>query len=143
MGSFMYQLMKIVLSTQRFLYLMDTEFLKTQFGLCISPIIFQRFINYVSHEEIRMGYFLVYIDDLVIIANTVEENIERLKVVFQKAACHGLIVNWKKCQFRQRQIDYLGYRVECNSLSPSPVKLAAVAKYPRPMSIEGVQSFLG
>jgi hypothetical protein len=52
------------------------EFLTTPFGLCISPPIFQGFINYVFREMIHMGYLLVYMDDLVIIANTAEENIE-------------------------------------------------------------------
>jgi len=48
-------------------------------------------------------------DDLVIISNTVEENIERLKMVLRTSANHGLKINWKKCQFLKMQIDYLGY----------------------------------
>jgi hypothetical protein len=52
------------------------EFLKTPCGLCNSPPVFQHFINYVFRNIIRKGYLLVYMDDLVIISSTVEENIE-------------------------------------------------------------------
>lgn len=119
------------------------EFMKTPFGLCIAPPIFQRFINYVFKDIMRMGYLLIYMDDLVIISSTVEENIERLKIVLRTSANHGLKINWKKCQFLKKEIDYLGYRIKHNELSPSPLKLAAVVKYPRLQNAKHIQSFLG
>lgn len=64
-------------------------------------------------------------------------------MVLSTSANHGLKINWKKCQFLKMQIDYLGYRIKQNKLSPSPLKLAAVIKYPRLKSTKHIQSFLG
>ncbi|CAI6368349.1 unnamed protein product [Macrosiphum euphorbiae] len=90
-----------------------------------------------------MGYLLIYMNDLVIISSTVDENIERLKIVSGTSANHGLKINWKKCQFLKKEINYPGYRVKHNKLSPSPLKLAVVVKYPRIQSVKHIQSFLG
>lgn len=48
------------------------EFLKTSFGLCNAPPVFQCFINYVFRDIIRKRYLLVYMDDLVIISSTIK-----------------------------------------------------------------------
>jgi len=56
-----------------------------------------------------MGYLLIYMDDLVIISSTVDENIERLKIVLRTSGNHSLKINWKKSQFLKKEIDYLGY----------------------------------
>jgi len=117
------------------------EFMKTPFGLCIAPPVFQHFINHVFKGIMRMGYLLIYMDDLIIISSTVEENIERLKIVLRTSANQGLKINWKKCQFLKKEIDYLGYRIKHNELSPSLLKLAAVAKYSRLPNAKHIQSF--
>lgn len=107
------------------------EFLKTPFALCTAPSMFQRFINFVFHFFFfvffdivsKKGYMLVYMDDLIIISNTIEENIRRLEIVLKTVADHGLNIKWKKCKFLKKQIDYLGYRIEHNKLYQSPSKM--------------------
>lgn len=119
------------------------EFLRTPFGLCISPTVFQRYVNNIFRELIRHEFLLVYMDNLIVKSNIVEEGIYRLKVVLDTVDTHGLRIKWSKCHFIQQQIEYLGYRISFNRVQPLEMKTAGVMKFPRPKNVKGVQSFLG
>lgn len=119
------------------------EFLRTPFGLCISPPVFQRYVNFVFRDMIKAGYLLAYMDDLVVVAANVDEGVARLEAVMGIAAEYGLDIKWSKCQFLKRTIDYLGYRIQYNAVSPSEDKLSAVRHFPIPKTVKAVQSFLG
>lgn len=119
------------------------EFLRTPFGLCTSPPVFQRYVNFVFRDLIKMGHLLEYMDDLIIIAASIDEGLLRLEVVLEVAAKYGLDIKWSKCQFLKRSIDYLGYRIQHDMVSPSEAKLAAVQQFPMPKTVKALQSFLG
>lgn len=119
------------------------EFLRTPFGLCISPPVFQRYVNFVFRDMIKAGYLLAYMDDLVVVAANVEEGVARLEAVIGIAAEYGLDIKWSKCQFLKRTIDYLCYRIQYNAVSTSEVKLLAVPRFPIPKTVKAVQSLLG
>jgi len=55
------------------------EFLRTPFGLCISPPVFQRYVNLIFRDLIRLGHLLAYMDDLIVVAANVEEGLVRLR----------------------------------------------------------------
>lgn len=46
------------------------------------------------------------------------------------AAQNGLMINWKKCQFLEKRIDFLGIIVEDGCVPPSLAKLKAVKNFP-------------
>lgn len=118
-------------------------FKKAPFGCCNSPAAFQRFIKEVFRELIKSGIVLVYMDDVVVLANDEKEAIQRLKMVLDCASKAGLIINWKKCQFLQRSIEFLGHLVENGTVKPSTRKVSAVQNFPEPKTIKQLQSFLG
>ena len=53
------------------------------FRLCNSPAIFQAFIDDVFHEQKQKGGLLIYIDNLLIIGQTIIELQERIKEILQ------------------------------------------------------------
>lgn len=67
--------------------------------------------KYAHIKYIHVGYM----DDLVIISSTVEENIERLKIVLRTSANHGLKINWKKCQFLKMKL--ITWDIESNTIN--------------------------
>lgn len=119
------------------------EFLKTPFGLCNSPAIFQRFINAVFRKEINEGIVMTYLDDVIIIGKNYSEAVERLKFGFMLCEQYGLDINWRKCQFLTEEIEYLGYIIKKGTIKPSPHKIAAVKKFKKPTSQKEIQQFLG
>lgn len=88
------------------------EFKRMPFGLCNSPAIFCRFINVIFRSLIAQGIVLTYMDDIIIIAQNEQEALIRLKIVLDLAASYNLSINWKKCAFFKKEIEYLGYVIE-------------------------------
>lgn len=119
------------------------EFNKVPFGLSVSPQIFQRYICAVFRELIKDGTLLVYMDDVIIPAQSEEEGLIKLKRVLKVATEYGLEFNFAKCQFLKRKIEFLGYIIENGTIRPSETKTLAVQKFPEPTNVKQLQSFLG
>lgn len=119
------------------------EFMRMPFGLCNFPPVFQKFINAVFRELIAGGIVLTYMDDLIIPSQTIEQAINNLKRVLEISSQAGLHINWRKCQFLQERIEYLGHVVTNGTVEPSECKIKAVMKFPVPTCVKDVQSFLG
>lgn len=58
------------------------------------------------------------------------------------AAEGRLITNWKKCEFLQRRVEYLGHVIENGHVGPSPVKVKSVKRFPVPTTKKALHSFL-
>lgn len=119
------------------------EFLRTPFGLSVSPSAFQRFVNIIFQKLVQDEIVVVYFDDVLVLAKDEDEACDRLKLVFATAAEYGLNINWTKCQFLQRRIEFLGYEIEDGKIWPTETKIHAIMNFPEPKNIHAVQSFLG
>ena len=49
----------------------------------------------------------------------------------------------EKCTFAVQEVEYLGMIVRPNQLAMDPVKLNGIAKWPTPMKVKDIWSFLG
>lgn len=82
-----------------------------------------------------------YMDDFIV--PTQNEQEDRLRLVLCTASEYGLEINFKKCQFIKKSIEFLGHIVEEGQIYPSPTKVKAVLDYPKPKGLKDIQSFLG
>jgi len=119
------------------------EFLKTPFGLCNSPTSFLRFIDEVFRDLSRRNIVFAYMDDLIIPGKTEAEALTNLKKTLTVAAEAGLIINWEKCKFLQKRVEYLGHVLEGGHISPSPTKIKSIRRFPMPATKKAIHSFLG
>ncbi|GBN43865.1 Transposon Tf2-9 polyprotein [Araneus ventricosus] len=119
------------------------EFLRTPFGLSTSPSVFLRFIYNVFRDLKRDNTILIFMDDFIIPARDEIQGLEKLKRVLRVASEYGLEINFKKCQFLKRKIEFLGYVIEEGTIRPSPPKTTAVQNVPQPKNVKQMQSFLG
>lgn len=83
------------------------EFKRLVMGLRNSPLAFQKLLNAVLHEFIGVNCF-VYIDDIIIFSESIEDHFEHLKLIFSKLDQANLRIKAAKCQFIQSEIKYLG-----------------------------------
>lgn len=88
------------------------EFLRVPFGLCNSPSVFQRFVNDVFRDLLRRKIILIYMDDLIVLSKDESDGLRNLKIVLETASQAGLITGWRKCNFLQRRVEFLGYVIE-------------------------------
>ena len=63
--------------------------------------------------------------------------------VLEILAEHKLFLCLEKCEFHQKQIEYLGLVISENKVAMDPVKVARVCKWPILESQTDVQAFIG
>ncbi|GJQ65898.1 hypothetical protein Trydic_g3998 [Trypoxylus dichotomus] len=89
------------------------------------------------------GVALPSMDDLIIPAANEEEALRRPNAVFKVSSEHGLEINFKKCHFLQRNVEFLGHIISEGQIHPSSEKTKAVLRFPKPTTQKQLQSFLG
>ena len=118
------------------------EFVRMPQGLVNSPLTFQRVMECVF-GDMNLSELVIYLDDILIFSNTLEEHLERLDKVLTRLEENGLKVKRKKCHLLQREVVYLGHIVSKNGISVDPGKVERVRSWPEPTNIKELRSFLG
>jgi len=86
---------------------------------------------------------MVYIDDVLIPSDSVDENLETLKRVLLLLKKYGFELNYQKCQFLRKRIEFLGYIITETGITLSPRHTEAVNRFQQPTNVVEVQRFLG
>ena len=87
-------------------------------GLCNSPDIFQA-------NELLNGLDCVRtIDDLLIIGNkSLQDHIKKIDKVLSKLKSAGFKVNAEKSIFARNELEYLGFKIISEGITPLPEKV--------------------
>jgi hypothetical protein len=92
------------------------------FRMCNSLATFQAMMDYIFMMMIDNQLVIVYMDNILIFADTKEE-LERInKLVLEKLREHDLFLKAKKCELCQTRIKYLGMIIEEGKISMDAVK---------------------
>lgn len=118
------------------------EFLRMPFGLKVAPSRFQRYINQVLADLIRDGHVVVYMDDILVASETVEQHFKILREVFSRMVNNNLQLRLDKCKFLYTHIEFLGYEISEEGISPTKHGIEAVLKIPVPRSIKEVHNYV-
>ena len=110
------------------------------FGMCNSPATFQLMMDMLFHELIMTGKIIIYMDDILIFTQTMEEHRDIVRRVLQILADNKLSLHPKKCKFHQTKINYLGVILSQNSIEADPTKIKRVANWPEPLIEEKYDS---
>ena len=74
------------------------ECVQMSFGLTDAPATFQHLME-TCLGEMHLKWFIIYLDDIIVFSKTPEEDIERLRGMFEKLAIAGLRLKPSKCKF--------------------------------------------
>jgi len=113
------------------------------FRMANSPATFQTMMNDVFRTVIAKGIVVVYLDDILIFMKIEEEHERAVWRVLEILAEHKLFLRLEKCEFHQKQIEYLGLVISENEVAIDLVKVARVCKWPIPENWTDVQAFIG
>jgi hypothetical protein len=113
------------------------------FGLTNSPATFQTMMNEIFQDLITEGIISVYLDDILIFTNSLEEHHQITCLVLDRMCEHKLYLRPEKCEFEKTRIEYLGVIISHNKVEIDPVKIAGVADWLTPSNKKEVQSFIG
>jgi hypothetical protein len=130
---------KAAFRTNRGLY----EPLVMFFGLTNSPATFQTMMNDIFKELIDEGFVSVYMDDILIFTETLEQHQQIVRRVLEILRQNKLYLKPEKCQFERTQVEYLGLILSEGRVEMDPIKVGGVKEWPTPRSVTEVRSFLG
>jgi hypothetical protein len=97
------------------------------FSLTNSPAIFQMMMNKIFQDLITEGIISMYLDDILIFTNSLEEHHRITCLVLDHMYGHKLYLWLEKCEFEKTKIKYLGVIISHNKVEMDPVKIAGVA----------------
>jgi hypothetical protein len=113
------------------------------FSLTNSLATFQTMMNKIFQYLITEGVVSVYLDDILIFTNSLEEHRRITRLVLDRMREHKLYLQPEKCEFEKTRIEYLSVIISHNKVEMDPVKIAGVADWPTPSNKKEVQSFVG
>ncbi|KAL1937189.1 hypothetical protein VTO73DRAFT_14488 [Trametes versicolor] len=113
-----------------------------QQGDCNAPSTFQRLMTHIFRERIGKTIH-VYLDDIFIFTDTLEEHLEVLRWVFDRLRVHKLYLSVKKADILSTSMDCLGHMVDHQGLHADSDKMIRIRDWPVPKTWHDVQRFLG
>src|ERR1700731_4039023 len=81
--------------------------------------IFQSFMDTIFWILITMGHVFIYVDDILIAADTLEELQNYSAQVFSVLRDNNLTVNPSKCEFKRTEVTYLGVKISQGTIEKS------------------------
>jgi len=118
------------------------EYQVMPFGLVNAPAMFQTMMNKILRECLDQGV-VVYLDDIRIYSDNMEDHIKLVQKVLDGLEQHHLAVSLKKSVFHQDEVDFLGYIVKTSGVTMSDRKVKSVQNWAHPRSVKEVQIFIG
>lgn len=118
------------------------EFNRMPQGITNAPSTFQRLMEKCV-GDLHLSEVLVFLDDLIVFSQTLEEHEARLMKVLSRLKSYGLKLSPEKCQFFRSSVKYLGHIVDAQGVHTDPDKVSALKNWPRPANREQLKCFLG
>jgi len=99
-------------------------------------------MNNILRSYLRK-FVLVFFDDILIYNRTWEEHVTQLKQVLKTLIQHQFYANHKKCEFGEREVQYLGHVILGEGVQMDPHNISAIMQWPTPKSVKALRGFLG
>lgn len=111
------------------------------FGLTNAPSLFQSLMNLVL-AGVLWRTCLVYVDDVIVMVESVEQMAERLEEVLGRFRNASLKLKPTKCRLFQTKVNFLGHIISAAGIEADPEKIRAVAQWPVPTNVTDTRAFV-
>ena len=112
------------------------------YGLQTTPQTFQRILNSVFADFLYQ-WLIIYIDDVIVWANTDLEALSNYELVFECAAKFGIQFKPTKCAFFSQDLEILLHSVTPLGWFPTSEGTEEIPAMPCPHNVSSVKKFLG
>lgn len=85
----------------------------------------------------------LYVDDMLVLTETLEEHMIILRKLFQKFKEYNITVNFGKSEFFKQKLNYVGFVLTPEGVMPQPEKIDLIHSFPIPKNKKHLKSFLG
>jgi hypothetical protein len=129
---------KTAFTTSRGLY----EYNVLPMGLCNSPGVFMQLMNDTFREFLNR-FVLVFLDDIIVYSNTLEEHEQHVRQALQRLRDQRLFAKASKSALCHQEVEFLGHMVGHRGLRVMDDKIEAVRDWPAPTNLRELRAFLG
>lgn len=116
------------------------RFTRLMFGVNCAPEIFQREMMRILKD---IDNVIVYIDDILIFAKTLEELRQTVTKVLNILKENNLTLNTEKCEFDKTRIKFLGHELDAEGFQIDKEKIKSIQNFREPATLSELRSFLG
>uniref|UniRef100_A0A0A9WHB1 RNA-directed DNA polymerase n=1 Tax=Lygus hesperus TaxID=30085 RepID=A0A0A9WHB1_LYGHE len=116
------------------------KFLRLPFGVSPASEIFHAKMQEIFGD---LPGVIIFLDDILIFANSIEEHNKRLEALLERAKTYNVKFNKTKCKFCLPKIKYLGHVFSKDGVQADQDKVRAIMEMKDPEDKTGVQRFLG
>ncbi|XP_022872717.1 uncharacterized protein LOC111391700 [Olea europaea var. sylvestris] len=118
------------------------EWLVMPFGLTNAPATFCTLMNRIFQPYLDK-FVVVYLDDIVIYSDNLEDHAKHLRTVFQALRENELYIKKEKCSFAKEEVHFLGHIIGHERLKMDEAKVKAIKEWEAPTKVTELHSFLG
>jgi hypothetical protein len=118
------------------------EWLVMPQGLCNAVATFQRYMNWVLRKYVGR-FCAVYIDDISIWSNSVEEHEEHVRLILEALREEGICASKKKSVLFADKINFLGHAISSKGVEPGQTKVDKILASRIPRSATDIKEFNG
>jgi hypothetical protein len=111
------------------------------FGLKTAPATFQKMMKNVLSGLTGTRCF-VFLDDIVIYANSLVDHDRKLRDVFRRLRKYNLKLQPDKCEFLQKEVTFLGHKISECRVKPDARKVESVKNFPTLKTVKQLKSFV-
>ena len=86
---------------------------------------------------------IVYLDDIVVYANTFQEHVERVDMVLDRIEMAGLKLKPDKCHLFRKEVHFLGHIISGQGVRPRPENVAKVLHFAAPETVTQARALVG
>ncbi|KAF8694387.1 hypothetical protein RHS03_08195, partial [Rhizoctonia solani] len=113
-----------------------------QQGDCNAGATYQSLMNHLFQSYIGV-FMYVYLDDIVIFSDTIEEHVEHIRTVADILRREKFYLSPKKMQFFARELILLGHVIDEKGIRMDPHKVDSIEKWKTPTTKDQVASYIG
>ena len=106
------------------------------FGLRNAAQMFQRLIC-------GLPFVYAYLDDLLVASSTEEKHEARLRLLFERPAKYGIVIDPSECKFWVPSLTFLSQVVDKHGICPLEEHVITIQAFPAPTSLCKLREFLG
>ena len=110
---------------------------KLPFGLGSSPAAFIKLMNIVTAG---LDGVFVYMDDILVYANSEIEHAQILDKLYKRLSFHGLEISLEKCEFFATSVEYLGYELTTSGIKPQQKLIKPMLEARLPTTLKEARS---
>ena len=118
------------------------EFLLMPYSLCNTPVTFQCLMQNCL-GEFNLSFAMVYLDDVIVYSEMLEDHLTQLQAIFDHFAHHRLKLKPSKCHFFKEEISYLGHEISAKGMLPRQKGIEEITRMGPPTTYTGIRKFIG